>query len=238
MHIAILEDEPLLASHAQNVLPQAGHTSEIFHLGTPLLRALQRNTYDLLVLDWNVPDISGIKVLRHLREELKNIIPVLFMTSRQFEQEIVFALESGADEYCTKPLREHEFIARINALGRRAQMNRPESSEPTYLNYTFNRLDNSVRWQEGETLCEVKLPEKEFKLALLLFENSGRPLSRQRIMSEVWGRNDDACSRTLDVHISQVRTHLHLSATSPHLRLKAIHGFGYQIITSNPTTEA
>lgn len=237
MHIAILEDEPLLATHTQNVLTHAGHTSDIYHQGTPLLRALQRNTYDLLVLDWNVPDISGIKVLRHLREKTQNSIPVLFMTSRQFEQEIVFALESGADEYCTKPLREHEFIARINALGRRAQLNKPTSIEPVYLNYTFNRMDNSVRWQEGDTPCEVKLPEKEFKLALFLFENAGRSLSRQRIMTAIWGRNDDACSRTLDVHISQVRAHLHLTATSPHLRLKAIHGFGYQIITSNNTDD-
>lgn len=202
------------------------------------MRALQRNTYDLLVLDWNVPDINGIKVLRHLREDLKNSIPVLFMTSRQFEQEIVFALDSGADEYCTKPIRASEFIARVNALGRRAQLNKPTSNELVYLKYTFNKLENSVAWQEHNTPCKVKLPEKEFKLALLLFENSGRPLSRQRIMTEVWGRNDDACSRTLDVHISQVRTHLHLSATSPHLRLKAIHGFGYQIITSNSTTDA
>jgi two-component system, OmpR family, response regulator RegX3 len=238
MHIAILEDEPLLATHAQEVLTRAQHTSEVFHLAKPLMRALQRNTYDLLVLDWNLPDVSGIKVLRYLREDLQSSLPVLFMTSRQFEQEIVFALESGADEYCTKPLREYEFIARVNALGRRAQLNKPQSTQPIYLDYTFNRLDNTVQWQEGDKSCEVKLPEKEFKLALFLFENAGRSLSRQRIMTEIWGRNDDACSRTLDVHISQVRAHLHLTATSPHLRLKAIHGFGYQIITSNSTTDA
>jgi DNA-binding response OmpR family regulator len=239
MHIAILEDEYILALHTQDLLLQAEHTVEIFTTGNALLKALQRDTFDLLILDWNVPDISGIKVLRHVREELHSKVPVLFLTSRQFEQEIVQALSSGADDYCAKPVRENEFMARVAALGRRAyNPDTPNSPTHTLGGYTFNRLDNTVHWVSQGQAQHAKLSEKEFNLALFLFENIGRSLSRKRLMTHIWGRDDDACSRTLDVHISQIRTKLDLSATSKLLRLKAIHGFGYRIITAESTTDA
>lgn len=238
MHIAILEDEYILALHTQDLLHQAEHTVEIFTTGKALLKALQRDTFDLLILDWNVPDISGIKVLRHVREELNSKIPVLFLTSRQFEQEIVYALSCGADDYCAKPVRENEFMARVAALGRRAYS--PDAQNTTthkLWGYTFNRLDNTVQWTSRGQEQHTKLSEKEFNLALFLFENTGRSLSRKRLMTHIWGRDDDACSRTLDVHISQIRIKLDLSATSQLLPLKAIHGFGYRIITAESTSD-
>jgi DNA-binding response OmpR family regulator len=192
----------------------------------------------LLILDWNVPDISGIKVLQHVREELNCKMPVLFLTSRQFEQEIVYALSCGADDYCAKPVRENEFMARVAALGRRAYSPETQSTTTYKLwGYTFNRLDNSVQWISQGQEQHTKLSEKEFNLALFLFENTGRSLSRKRLMTHIWGRDDDTCSRTLDVHISQIRIKLDLSATSKLLRLKAIHGFGYRIITAESTSD-
>lgn len=238
MHIAILEDEYILAQHTQDLLQNAQHTAEIFTSGKALLKALQRQTFDMLVLDWNVPDLSGIRVLQHVREELNSAIPVLFLTSRQFEQEIVYALTCGADDYCAKPLRENEFMARIAALGRRAYKNDGQNTSLQKLTgYTFNRLDNTVQWISQGNHQVAKLSEKEFNLALFLFENTGRSLSRKRLMTHIWGRDDDACSRTLDVHISQIRIKLDLSATSRLLRLKAIHGFGYRIISAESSSD-
>jgi len=165
MHIAILEDEYILAQHTQDLLQNAQHTAEIFTSGKALLKALQRQTFDMLVLDWNVPDLSGIRVLQHVREELNSAIPVLFLTSRQFEQEIVYALTCGADDYCAKPLRENEFMARIAALGRRAYKNDGQNTSLQKLTgYTFNRLDNTVQWtSQGMPSRNLPMPTPRWR---------------------------------------------------------------------------
>jgi DNA-binding response OmpR family regulator len=230
MYIGLLEDEPHLAQHVCEILEGAGHTVSVFNNGADMVRAIGRDTIDLFVLDWRVPRMSGLEVLKHIRYVRSLKEPVLFLTSRTDEQDITEALNAGADDYCTKPVRPKEFLARIAALLRRTYPDRNNADTTrVLLDYSFNKLDNAVSFN-GQT---VSLSEKEFKLSLFLFENHERAVSRERLMQEVWGGEGDALSRSLDVHVSWLRKKLDLSATSPTLRLKPIYGFGYRLMAVN-----
>ncbi|MBM3362495.1 MAG: response regulator transcription factor [Betaproteobacteria bacterium] len=226
MHIGILEDDELLANHLASVLHSAGHTSAIFNSARTFLPALNRNTFDLLVFDWRLPDQDGIKVLKHLRASFQGETPVIFLTAVHDEQAIVTALEAGADDYCVKPLRPAEFLARVAALQRRIYPTKQSVGPQTFNGYTFDPMTRVISWEGGQ----AQFSGKEFELARFLFENSDRSISRERLMQEVWGREDDPFSRTLDVHISRVRSRLGLGSLSP-IRLRSVHGFGYQLIT-------
>ncbi len=143
--------------------------------------------------------MSGLEVLKHIREIRNLKEPVIFLTSRSDELDITEALNAGADDYCVKPLRPQEFLARLNAVVRRS--NTEQTHEETIRNlfgYTFNKLDNSVEFGDQK----ITQTEKEFKLALFLFENYERPISRDRLINEAWGIVSDAQSRSLDVHVS------------------------------------
>jgi len=135
-------------------------------------------------------------------------------------------LEAGADDYCVKPLRPAEFLARVAALQRRIYPTKQSVGPQTFNGYTFDPMTRVISWEGGQ----AQFSGKEFELACFLFENSDRSISRERLMQEVWGREDDPFSRTLDVHISRVRSRLGLGSLSP-IRLRSVHGFGYQLIT-------
>lgn len=235
MHIGLLEDEPSIAEHVRQILAHAGHTVTVFDDGADMIRAIRHNTFDLYVLDWRVPGVSGLDVLRHIRLVCGPHEPVLFLSNRTDEQGIAEVLNAGADDYCIKPVRPQEFIARIQAIVRRAYQAADTSpSVQTLLDYTFDKFDGSVRFKEQT----VALSEKEFKLALFFFENADRALSRERLMQEVWGSTGDTLSRTLDVHVSWLRKKLDLSATAKGPRLKPIYGYGYRLMTPEAGTDA
>ena len=234
MYIGLLEDEPQLAQHVCEILESAGHTVSVFNNGADMVKAVGRDTIDLFVLDWRVPRMSGLEVLKHIRNVRGLKEPVLFLTSRTDEQDITEALNAGADDYCTKPVRPQEFLARVSALLRRTYPDRNnQETTRTLLSYLFNKLDNSVTFTNGS----VTLSEKEFKLALFLFENHERAVSRERLLQEIWGGAGDALSRSLDVHVSWLRKKLDLAATSQTLRLKPIYGFGYRLMAVNGTQD-
>jgi DNA-binding response OmpR family regulator len=226
MHIGILEDDDTLAQHLAKVVQSAGHTSAVFNTAKAFLQSLQRNTYDLLVFDWKLPDQDGIKVLKQLRASFQSETPVIFLTAMHDEQAIVTALEAGAEDYCVKPLRPAEFLARIAALQRRIYPIKQIGGSQTYHGYSFDLASRVITWEGGQ----AQFSGKEFELARFLFENADRSLSRERLMHEVWGREDDPFSRTLDVHISRIRSRLLLNGQS-NVRLRSVHGYGYQLIT-------
>lgn len=227
MHIGILEDESALANHVLQVLQTRGHTGAIFPTAKAFFAALKRHTFDLFVFDWRLPDQDGLSVLKDLRAgTFQQDVPVIFLTGMHDEQAIVAALEAGAEDYCIKPVRPAEFLARVAALRRRVYPEKSHVGPQTHLGYTFDSVSRRITWEAGE----AQFSGKEFELARFLFENSDRSLSRDRLMQEVWGRDDDPFSRTLDVHISRIRSRLSLSGNS-RLRLRSIHGFGYQLIT-------
>lgn len=228
--IAVLEDELEQAELLQAWLQDAGFCSQFFHKGGDLLKDLGRETYDLIVLDWNLPDMSGDAVLAHIRSRLDWPVPVLFTTSRDSEADIVHALELGADDYLVKPLRRLEFQARLKALLRRSTQ---ANEEPACLEFGLFRLDLARRsLLRGE--APVELTDKEFDLAVFLFQNPGRLLSRGHVLESVWGRNPDLDTRTVDVHISRIRRKLQLGADSG-WRLASVYQHGYRL---EPTGES
>ena len=226
MHIGILEDDVLLSGQIATVVQTAGHGCACFTTADAFFAGLAQETFDLFVFDWSLPDQDGLSVLKRLRTTLHNTTPVIFLTATFDEVAVVSALEAGAEDYCIKPLRPAEFLARVSALRRRIYPDRKAGEALVLHGYTFDNVHRRVNWAGGS----AQFSGKEFELARFLFEHADRSLSRRRLMQEVWGRGDDAFSRTLDVHISRVRSRLGLNDTSP-LRLRSIHGFGYELVT-------
>lgn len=228
MHIALLEDEPDLAADVRAILEREGHVVVTFSSGNHIIRGLAKESFDLLVLDWNVPGPSGLDVLIHVRKELQSAVPVMFLTSNSAEDQIVVALNAGADDYCGKPLRASEFTARLRALERRSHIARVGRAAETieFEGYQFNEVERCVDMGAEQVL----LTEKEFELAKLLFQNLDRPISRSQIMAHVWGREEDVLSRTLDVHVSWLRRKLKLGAGLGGYRLLVVRGYGYRLV--------
>jgi DNA-binding response OmpR family regulator len=227
MYICILEDDLALSKEVASQLDALGHRTAIFNNGGDVIRALKIETFDLFILDWHVPGRSGVQVLEYIRQARQLQTPILFLTSRSDEKDLISVFQLGADDYCTKPLKPREFCVRDEALLRRAYPITQLSNQRTFLNYTFDVNTQIVRF--GDQF--IKLSEKEFQLALILFENMDRALSRQRLFIEVWGGVTTTPTRTLDVHISWLRKKLDLSATSKTLFIKSIHGYGYRLST-------
>ena len=140
MYIGFLEDEPQLAQHVCEILESAGHSVALFNNGQDMVRAIGRDTMDLFVLDWRVPLVSGLEVLKHIREVKGLQEPVLFLTSRSDEQDIIEALNAGADDYCTKPVRPREFLARVHALLRRTYPNKKNYPKIPYATLNLPNL--------------------------------------------------------------------------------------------------
>ena len=174
-----------------------------------------------MTLDWNLPDATGLEILKWLRQSLVSDVPVIFITARQAESDIVSALESGADDYLVKPVRQFELLARIGALARRAQ---PETEILECDPYVFDTSNRQIS-VSGEV---VRLTEKEYDLALFLFRNRGRVLSRQHLLTSVWGTSAELNTRTVDTHASRLRKKLNLSATEK-WKLTSIYQHGYRL---------
>ena len=224
MRIAFLEDDPDQADRITSLLQGAGHISHRFPRGRALLSNLQSENYDLIMLDWEVPDLSGYEVLQALRGRLNVRTPVIFLTHRDSEADVVQALEAGADDFLIKPPRERELLARVDALGRRV---REPQSVVTVLEVPPYRIDLQRRQiHRGEE--PIELTRREFEVAVVLFQHVGSVVSRGFILDSVWGRGDTTTTRTVDMHVSRVRKLLGLSAAIG-LRLAAVYGYGYRL---------
>jgi DNA-binding response OmpR family regulator len=224
MRIAVLDDDRSQTDLVSQVLTSAGHLCHAFNSGKEMLNQLRRESFDMLIIDWQVPDLSGAEVLRWAREKLSENLPVLFMTSRSGEDDIVTGLAAGADDYMIKPIRRGELVARVQALLRRAYPTQNAVEQIQFNQYVFeprtSRLTNT-----GEP---VELTQKEFDLALLFFRNLGRPLSRAYILEAVWSRDVDIPSRTMDTHVSRVRSKLQLRPENG-FRLAPVYSYGYRL---------
>ena len=225
MRIALLEDDKDQADLVCAWLKAAGHSCHAYALGKDLMREAQRETFDLFLLDWEVPGMSGAEVLVWIRANISEPVPVLFVTARQREEDIVHALSSGADDYMVKPLGKLELLARIVALARRARPSQRVEEEVL----EFGRLSVDCGSRQIRLAGEpVTMTQKDYELAVFLLRNIGRLLSRGYIMEAVWGQSEDLNTRTVDTHVSRIRGKLQL--TPEHgWRLSAVYQHGYRL---------
>lgn len=223
MRIAALDDEPSQLELIRQTLEGLGHECHGFPDGRSLLRALRQESFDLLVLDWTLPDMSGPDVVRVIRQEMLNRLPVLFVTNRREEADLVEGLSVGADDFMAKPIRQGELTARVAALLRRAYPGQHEA-EVSFGPYHFLPHSRSLKMNGAP----IELKHREYELALFLFQNMGRLLSREHLRESVWGQGPEAASRSLDTHISRLRTKLDLRPSNGFL-LSAIYGLGYRL---------
>ncbi|MQR02226.1 response regulator transcription factor [Glaciimonas soli] len=224
MRIAVLDDDQSQTDLVCQVLTSSGHICHAFQSGKEILNQLRRENYDMLILDWQVPDLSGAEVLHWVRFKLPPTVPVLFMTSRSGEDDIVAGLAAGADDYMIKPIRRGELVARVQALLRRAYPIQNASEQISFGDYVFETRSSRLTLSGAQ----IEVTQKEFDLALLFFRNLGRPLSRAYILEAVWSRDVDIPSRTMDTHVSRVRSKLQLRPENG-FRLAPVYSYGYRL---------
>jgi two-component system, OmpR family, response regulator RegX3 len=215
MKIAFLEDNHDFASHIVESLQNAGNEVDYFDAGRTCLKAMQQNQYDLAIFDWEVPDMSGKEVLASLKLQ-GSLPPVIFLTGRDAEEDVVSIIESGADDYIVKPVSPKVLIARVNALFRRSN---PKVTEQAIVDYDHLTINFAKRnfLIDGDV---IKLTEKELDLAIYFFSQVGVLLSRAHLTKVVWGTTPDIDTRTLDVHVSHLRS-----------KLKLLPQFGWRLIS-------
>lgn len=224
MRIAILEDDQSQAELLSHWLRLAGHQTLAFERSADLLSALKHESVDAVLLDWNLPDVSGMDVLRELRGRLRLTIPVIFATARSREEDVAKALRAGADDYLIKPPRRMELLARLEAVTRRGQ--HPQLGGDVFEVGEFRVKGESRRITRDDEPLE--LTAKDFDLAVLMLRNVGRLLSRPHLMQSIWGQTI-LSSRTLDTHVSRIRSRLRLTPENG-WRLQAVYGFGYRLV--------
>ena len=214
--VLVVEDEPAIADVIRLNLAKAGYGVEVEHSGDRALDAVRRLRPAAIILDVGLPGTDGIEICRRLRAA-QDWTPVLFVTARDDEVDRIVGLEMGADDYVTKPFSPRELVARVTGVLRRTQ-GVPEAAPQTVGGVT---LDTGQR----RVFCgtdELNLTATEFDLLAYLMRRPGRVFSREQLLSEVWGYSAVAGTRTVDVHIAQLRAKL--GGASP---IRTVRGVGY-----------
>jgi DNA-binding response OmpR family regulator len=223
MRICLLDDDLAQLNLLGLWLAQANHTTAQFSSGRKLMSNLRQEGYDLFVLDWGIPDLDGTEVLRRIRLQIGPSVPVIFVTQRDFEEDVVAVLNAGADDYLVKPVRKGVFLARVEALLRRAYP-QTKTKQLSFPPYEIDTERSELR-RNGELLT---LTHKEYQLAEEFFRNLGRVVSRTELFQKIWGQEGAANMRTIDAHVSSVRRKLSLTPESG-FSLVPVYGFGYRL---------
>ncbi len=223
IRIAYLEDDLEQANMVTAWFEEFGYQYEHFSQAQALLSRLKDQSFDIALLDWELPEMSGLEAVKLIRNKFHQNLPILFCSMRDTEADVVQALELGADDYMRKPLLRIELKARLQALLRRSQGTQPEN----VIEHGCYRFD-LINKQAFVSGLQVDMTDKDFEVASCLFDNIGRILSRSFLLETVWGISSDLHTRTVDVHVSRVRKALGISPESG-FRVKTIYQHGYRL---------
>lgn len=221
--IAYLEDDLDQAKMVTTWFEEFGYRYEHFSQAQTLLNRLKNQDFNVALLDWELPEMSGLEAVKLIRAKYHQNLPILFCSMRDNEEDVVLALEEGADDYMRKPLLRVELKARLQALLRRSagyQIENVIEHGP----FRFD-LKKKIAYVDGKS---VDMTDKDFEVASCLFDNIGRILSRSFLLESVWGISSDLHTRTVDVHVSRVRKALKITPESGY-RVKTIYQHGYRL---------
>lgn len=227
--VLVIEDEPTLARLLSYNLTQEGYEVTVCDNGSEGLHTGLQRSFDLIVLDIMLPGLNGFEILAKLRQNGSKT-PVIILTARNAEEEVVQGLKHGADDYITKPFGVAELLARVSAVLRRTSKDGVIVAEPQEKVITMGDLEIYPDKYEvivgGES---VTLRPKEFEVLLYLVQRPGMVITRDDLMDVVWGFDYIGGQRTVDVHVSSLRKKLELGQES--VQIESIRGVGYKLIT-------
>ncbi len=227
MFVALLEDDPDQLALLTHWLEQAGHRCSGFAQMDAFMRGLGESHFDAVVLDWMLPQGSGLEALQWLRQTVGWNVAVVVLTARDDSETVVQALGAGADDYVVKPAREPELMARLHTAVRRASPGGMKVLKLGAYEVDVPRHQLSV---EGKP---VTMTQKEFDLGVYFFQNPGKLLSRDHLLNKIWGLNTEVDTRTVDTHVSRVRKKLRLDG-SLGWQMASVYGYGYRLDRATP----
>ena len=231
IHLLVVEDEESFIDALEIGLDREGFKVTIARDGQEALDKFETGKFDAILLDLMLPKVSGLDACRTIRA--KSDIPIIIVSSKSEEVDMVLMLELGADDYVTKPYRLRELVARIRAVLRRRETYTP-SEEPSTEIMEFGPIlldiDSRRCYVSGE---EIKLRKKEFALLRNLLENPGRVMTREVLIDRVWGDDYVGDTKTLDVHIKRLRTLIEFDPKNP-IHITTIRGVGYRFELTKP----
>ena len=224
-HILVTDDEEHISELVKYNLEKAGFTVSVCHTGTAALEKLEEDQVDLLVLDLMLPDIDGIEVCKRIRKSGKHSeLPIIMLTAKSEEIDRILGLELGADDYMTKPFSVKELVARVKTVLRRTEHHVEEASSVIHWQNMVMDLERHEVSVEGHP---IELTLKEFELLKYLLKNRGRVMSRNLLLDEIWGYDYFGETRTVDVHIRNIRKKI--SEFSGEDYVETVRGVGYKI---------
>jgi two-component system response regulator RegX3 len=220
--ILIVEDEPSLSEPLAYLLGREGYETVVVDDGLVAVAEFDRSGADLILLDLMLPGLSGTEVCREIRS--RSNVPIIMLTAKDSEIDIVVGLELGADDYVTKPYSSRELLARIRSVMRR-RIDEAEDQD-AILESGSVRMDLE-RHTVMVSGVVTAMPLKEFELLELLLRNAGRVLTRGQLIDRVWGSDYFGDTKTLDVHIKRIRSKIEASPSEPTM-LVTVRGLGYR----------
>jgi len=222
--VGLLEDDADQAAVVAQWLEEAGYAVRVFRTASEFRRRQGSEVIDLLLLDWILPDTTGIDVVSWIRTSPNNRLPVIFLTARGSEEDVVRGLAAGGDDYVVKPAKRGELLARLDALLRRHS---GTGSSTSHIDLPPYRVDPQRR-RISINGREIELTQREFDLANFLFRRQGRIVGRNALLEHVWNLSAAVSTRTVDTHISRLRKKLDLNGEHG-WRLAAIYQHGYRL---------
>jgi DNA-binding response OmpR family regulator len=228
LHILVVEDDPDISALVSRYLHKAGYEVDVLASGRDAISALSKRAPDLVVLDLMLPHVDGLEICRWIRSnEATASVPIIMLTARSEESDRIVGLELGADDYLAKPFSPNELVARVRALLRRAQRKDTRPAPRITYGPIVVDADQHTVLERGEP---VVLTAKEFLLLSYLLTHRGRVLSRDVLLTDVWGYKYTGGTRTVDVHVRRLREKLPTLADS----LVTVKHIGYKLLESAP----
>lgn len=230
--ILVIEDEPTLARLLSYNLSQDGYETKVVDHGSEGLQTAIQQTFDLIILDIMLPGLNGFEILSKLRQK-GNKTPVIILTARNAEEEVVQGLKYGADDYITKQFGVAELLARVSAVLRRTMSEEQLQDKNMSGEKVITAGDLYIYPEKYEVMLNgesIPLRPKEFEVLLYLVQRPGVVVTRDDLMNIVWGFDYIGGQRTVDVHVSSLRKKLEMNQQS--VQIESIRGVGYKLVTS------